>query len=263
MRWLERLEDRLHWLGFPGLFKWITILGAIVFAGQLAQPDIARTLAFDQTAIRNGEWWRLITFILDPGIPFGPVSALFFYFAVMIAFLIDNSLESIWPTVRLTLYVLLSWFSLAVALWILPIPMAGAGRFLYMSMFLAFATYFPRYQFLLFFILPVQVRFLAWIMLGGLVLSALMFPPALLLVLAVTLPYLLWVLPDFLKARKGLATAAVKRREFKAKSLPKKEAFHVCETCGRTDISDPQLDFRTMEDGTEFCVEHLPESAKP
>ncbi len=260
MRWLERLEDRLHWLGFPGLFKWITLLGAIVFAWQLADQNISRAVAFDQAAIRSGEWWRVITFIFDPGIGFSAIGALFFFFAVSIAFLIDNSLESVWPTVRLTLYILVSWIALAVALWILPIPVDGAGRYLYMSMFLAFATYFPRYEFLIFLVLPVQVRFLAWISLGMLLLSSLGYPPALLLLFAVTLPYLLWVLPDFIKTRRGLATAKVKRRDFEARAMPKEEAFHRCETCGRTEQDDPSLDFRTLEDGTEYCTAHLPES---
>lgn len=262
MRWLDRIENRLHWLAFPGLFKWITLLGAIVFATQLANPHVVTAVAFNREAILAGEWWRLITFVFDPGIGFSPIGALFFVFAVMIAFLIDNSLAHVWSTTRLTLYVIACWVALAVALWFLPAQADGAGRYLYLSMFFAFATYFPRHQFLMFAIIPVQVKYLAWLALGGLVLSAFQFPPAFLLLLAVTLPYALWVLPEVVINRKHLATAAVKRRDFKARQMPAHEAFHRCETCGRTDISHPNLEFRTMEDGTEFCTEHLPEPSE-
>jgi hypothetical protein len=258
MRWLDRIEHRLHWLAFPGLFKWITLLGAIVFATQAVNPHVVGAVTFDRSAILAGEWWRVITFIFDPGIGFGTLGALFFVFAVMIAFLIDNSLEHVWSTTRLTLYVLSCWAALAVALWFLPVPVGGAGRYLYTSMFFAFATYFPRHEFLMFLVIPVQVRFLAWFVLAGLVFASLSFPPAFLLLLAVGLPYAVWVLPEILIDRKHLATAAVKRRDFKARSMPAHEAFHRCETCGRTDISDPDLEFRTMEDGTEFCLDHLP-----
>lgn len=258
MRWLERIENRLHWLAFPGLFKWITLLGAVVFASQIANPDIAAAVAFDRESILAGEWWRVVTFIFDPGIGFGTFGALFFVFAVMIAFLIDNSLEQVWSTTRLTLYVLACWVSLAVALWFFPVPTGGAGRYLYMSMFFAFATYFPKHEFLMFLIIPVQVRFLAWLALAMLVISCLSFPPAFLLLFAVTLPYALWVLPEFVQKRKTLAEAGIRRRRFKAKSLPEEDAFHRCAECGRTEISNPDLDFRTMMDGTEYCVDHLP-----
>ncbi len=259
MRWLERIENRLHWIAFPGIFKWITLLGAIVFASQLADPGIASAVAFDRAAILDGEWWRIATFIFDPGIGFSPFGALFFFFAVMIAFLIDNSLEAVWSTTRITLYVLVCWVSLGVALWFLPVPEGGAGRYLFTSMFFAFATHFPRHEFLMFFILPLQVRFLAWVALGLLVFSGLTFPPAFLLLLAVTFPYALWVLPAYLGNRKTLIEAGVRRRKFERQAAPEDDAFHRCDQCGRTELTDPELDFRTMTDGTEYCIDHLPE----
>lgn len=258
MRWLERIENRLQWVAFPGLFKWITLLGSVVFASQLANPDVAAAVAFDRASILKGEWWRVITFIFDPGIGFSTFGALFFFFAVMIAFLIDSSLEQIWSTTRMTLYVLACWVALAVALWFFPVPTGGAGSFLFTSMFLAFATYFPRHEFLMFFILPVQVRFLAWIAFGWLLLMSIGNPPYFLLLAAVTFPYALWVLPTFIRDRKALADASLRRNKFKSTALPEDQAFHRCSECDRTELTDPELDFRTMLDGTEYCVDHLP-----
>lgn len=258
MRILERIENRLHWIAFPGLFKWMMMLGAVVFASQLANPQLSEIIAFDRNAIIAGEWWRIITFIFDPGIGFSPLGSLFFFFAVMIAFLIDNSLEQVWSTTRITLYILVSWISIGAALWFMPVFVPGAGSYLFTCMFFAFATYFPRYEFLLFLVIPVQVRFLAWLSFGLLLFSGISNPYSLILLLGIVLPYLIWVLPEYISGRKNLVVAAAKRKSFEAKSMPEKEAFHRCETCDRTELTNPELDFRTMEDGTEYCVEHLP-----
>ena len=36
------------------------------------------------------------------------------------------------------------------------------------------------------------------------------------------------------------------------------KTLHCCAQCGRTEISDPDLDFRVTAAGEEFCTEHLP-----
>jgi hypothetical protein len=53
--------------------------------------------------------------------------------------------------------------------------------------------------------------------------------------------------------------SAQRRRRFDAKKQPEGDAFHTCEVCGRTDVTDPRLEFRVGHDGKEYCVEHLPE----
>lgn len=256
---LERLENRLHWLAIPGCFKWVTMLGVVVFASQWIAPDISRLINFDRKAILAGEWWRIITFIFDAGFgSLGPWAVLFLFFAVMISFLINDTLEEIWGSTRLTLYILLGWISIGTAHWLLPVGNYASGSYLYLAAFFAFATYVPRYEFRLFFFIPVQVRWLAWFLLAMQVLGAIADPRHFVLLFAFTLPYLVWVLPDFLKARRGLAIAAAKRRGFESRQIPKSAAFHTCATCGRTEQDDPTLNFRTMEDGTEYCTDHLP-----
>jgi len=36
------------------------------------------------------------------------------------------------------------------------------------------------------------------------------------------------------------------------------QTMHCCNLCGRTEASDPDLDFRVTADGEEFCTDHLP-----
>ena len=260
MPWLERVENRLHWLAIPGLFKWLTLLGVIVFAWQWVDPNVVETIAFDRGKILEGEFWRVFTFAFT-GVTLFPLTAfgaLFLFFAVMIAFLVSDSLEQVWGPTRLSLYIIVGWLGLVVGQFLLGLPSLG-GSYLYTSLFLAFCTYFPRYEFRLFFFIPVQVRFLGWLALGMLVLSVFSFPPNLFLVLPTLLPYGIWVLPAFLRDRSNLAAASRRRNKFEGKKTPEAEPFHRCSVCQRTEKSDPHLDFRTYPDGTEYCVHHLPD----
>lgn len=260
MRWLERLEDRLHWLAFPGLFKYLALTGVVVTGSFWLNPGIEEALRFDRDLILNGEVWRLFGFALAPmGLfGFGALGILFLYFATMIAFLVNDSLEEIWGATRTTLYLLATIFGLVAGQFMLGQSLPSTGFYLYNAMFLAFATYFPTYEFRLFLILPVQVRWLAWLSLALMLFSVISQPLMIWLVFPTLLPYAIWVLPGIIKNRKGLAEAAVRRRKFEAASV-REEAFHRCAVCNRTEKDNDDLEFRTYPDGTEYCVDHLPD----
>ena len=44
-------------------------------------------------------------------------------------------------------------------------------------------------------------------------------------------------------------------QQFQADSVA---TLHCCVSCGRTELSDPDLEFRVTASGEEFCREHLP-----
>lgn len=262
MRWLNAIERRLEWLAFPGLFKYLTMLGVVVFAWQWIDPGAAEAIAFDRSKILEGEVWRVFSFIFAPaGVHrFTAIGALFLFFAVMIAFLISDSLESVWGPTRLTLYIVVAWLGLVVGQFIMDPPPMPTGSYLYSSLFFAFATYFPKYEFRLFMVLPVQVRWLGWLGFAMLVLSTLGNPIMLCILVPVMLPYALWVLPSHVQEKKSLAGAIKRRQKFVLSQEPAGDAFHHCEVCHRTEKDDEDLEFRVMADGTEYCLEHLPET---
>lgn len=264
MRWLERIESRLSWIAIPGLFKYLTLLGVVVYVAQWADPKVPTYIAFDRAKILDGEFWRLFTFAFAPTGTLGAnmLGVLFMFFAVMIAFLVSDSLEQVWGPTRTTLYLLTAWILLVAGQLVVDLGPLGrtSGSYLYSSMFLAFATFFPRYEFRLFLILPVQVRFLAWIILGFMLLSVVAQPGLLAVVLPTLIPYAIFVLPGIVGERKALADSAQRRRKFSKAAADTAEPFHRCADCGRTEQSDPDLDFRTLADGSEYCVDHLPES---
>jgi len=253
----------LEWLHFPGLFKYLTFLGVIAYACQWARPDIALLLDFDREKILAGEVWRVFTFLFAPmGLQsFSPVGVFFLFFAVQIAFMISDSLEEAWGTTRSTLYILVGWLGLIIAQFVFAPYSLASGLLFSSSMFFAFATLYPRVELMLFFILPVQVRILGWISAVILAMTVLRNPASLVLVFPAMLPYLLWVLPDVIHSRKSLVKAAHRRRKFQVASGPESQAFHRCDTCGRTERDSHDLEFYTLPDGKEYCQEHLPPQA--
>ena len=57
----------------------------------------------------------------------------------------------------------------------------------------------------------------------------------------------------------GAGDMLERRREFRAALAPTNEALHRCKTCSRTEITNPELEFRVSgHDGEEYCAEHLP-----
>jgi hypothetical protein len=260
VRWLDRIEQRLDWLHFPGLFKYLTFLGVIAYACQWARPDIALLLDFDREKILAGEVWRVFTFLFVPmGMrSFSAWGVFILFFAVQLAFMISDSLEEAWGTTRTTLYILVGWLGLIIAQFVFAPYSLASGLLLSTSMFFAFATLYPRVELMLFFIIPVQVRILAWISAAILGLTVVTNPWSLVLVFPAMLPYLLWVLPDVIHGRKSLVKAAHRRRKFQTASVPEALAFHRCETCGRTERDSEDLQFFTLPDGKEYCQEHLP-----
>ena len=261
MRWIDQLERRAPWLAFPGLFRFFTLLGVLAFALSWMRPDLAHLLDFDRSKVFSGQVWRAFTFLFAPSAfrNFSVWAVFFLYCAVNVGFVISDSLEAEWGVFRTSLFFYAGFLFLLLANFLLPTP-AWSGLLFYTSAFLAFATLFPRYEFLLI-IVPVQVRFLAWLSVAGLGLNAINQPILFPFYLFALLNYFLWVGPGFFKARKSLATAAVRRHRYEKDRRPTADAFHRCHQCQRTEHDDPAIEFRVGPDGEEYCAEHLPDPA--
>ena len=256
-----QLERRFGWLSFPGFLRYYALLHALVYLLQLVRPDIGFLLEFDRAKILSGQVWRLVTFLFASSgwAGIGLLGALFFYFMVMIAFMMSDALEEAWGVFKTTLFYYCGILCLIVGNFVLPGSIPGSGFLLYGSAFLAFATLFPRIEFLMFFILPVQVRFLAWIQVVFLVLSVFSSWILLPFFLLAYVNYILWAGVPALRGTARVIEAAQRRKRFNAKKMPEEESFHSCARCDRTEITDPGLEFRVGPDGREYCADHLRE----
>jgi hypothetical protein len=232
-----------------------------VYVLQMVRSDIGMLLEFDRARILSGEVWRVVTFLFSSSgfAGMGLMGAVFFYFMVMIAFMMSDALEGAWGVLRTSLFYYCGILGLIVANFLLPGAMEGSGFLLYGASFFAFATLFPRVEFLMFFILPVQIRFLAWIQAGVLVLGILNSWILLPFYILCYANYLIWAGIPALRGTASVIESAKRRRRFNEAKEPEEESFHVCSVCGRTDASDPHLEFRVGSNGREYCDEHLPE----
>ena len=120
-------------------------------------PIATSLLSFSSDAILQGQIWRIITFVFVPA-----TSRNIFLFAITLYFyyFIGNALEREWGSNKFTIF-----YFFGILLNILVGFLVGTASMYYvnMSMFFAFATLYPNLQFLLFFIIPVKAKWLAWI----------------------------------------------------------------------------------------------------
>ena len=252
-------ERRFGWLAFPGFLRYFALLHALVYVLQSVRPGLGRLLMFNWDKILAGEVWRVVTFLFASS-GFSQVDTLgliFMFFMVMIAFMINDALEDAWGVFKSSMFYYCGVIGLIAASFLYPIAMVGSGMFLYESAFFAFATLFPHVEFRLFFILPVQVRFLAILGAVLLVWQTLGVPGGVVILALSFANYVLWAGLPALRGKAREAAAGKRRGRFNAGKASGGTAFHRCEDCGRTEVSDPHVEFRVGLDGKEYCEDHL------
>lgn len=175
----------------------------------------------------------------------------------MLMWIYGENLESQWGTFKLNLFYLTGMVGCTVAAFFAGESLVY-NALLNSSVFFAFATLNPNFQLLLFFILPVKIKWLAWVAVGMLLLQALAGTWTMRLALLVTFSnYLLFFGPEFFSRTTEARKTTLRRKKFEELTLSD-ETLHKCHTCQRTEISNPELDFRVTADGQEYCTLHLP-----
>ena len=157
-KWLEKVERHARWLAIPNLALLLVGLQVAGFFLVLTDPKWRGLLVLDPHMVLQGELWRLISFL---AVPYSE-NALWMFIALNFLYFIVNGVESEWGEFRTTFYVtvcvvLTVVFSLAFG-W----PMASPAR-LQSTLFFAAATIAPECEILLFFVLPVKLKWLAWV----------------------------------------------------------------------------------------------------
>jgi len=267
--------------GIPNLMKFIVIGNVIVYLlSVFAGYSAIHFLSFDWFAIKSGELWRLITFVFMPGY-YSSGQVLWLALFLYLYYMIGTTLEREWGTAKFNLYYL-SGVALTVIVGVLSGLISGhnvsfAGvDYVNLSMFFAFAVLYPETRFLLFFIIPVKVKWLAWLdaaLFGWAVLSSLFtldIPGALLPVIALLNFFVFfWTyITDEISYRRGRVRHQTSHQtiQFKtaARQQRKKEAArgyrHKCTVCGRTDADFPDLEFRYCSRCAGYhcyCQDHI------
>jgi hypothetical protein len=244
MTFLEKLERKFGSLAIHNIAIYIVVgqiavwFLALTTVGPDGASPLLELMVFDSRLVLEGEIWRIFAF---PFFPPRVGNGLFLFFAWYIFYMITRALEAQWGAFRLNVYLILGAFLGIFVGFIMPgFPITNIiwGQ----TAFLAFAYLFPDFEFRLFFILPVKVRWLGWIMWVILGLTFIDGPWQLKIFIAASVSnYFLFFGKDIvLNAKNKKRVANMKAEKVKHKA----EAFHVCSECGATDKSHPDRDFR-------------------
>ncbi|MGA2137395.1 MAG: hypothetical protein ABSH14_00890 [Verrucomicrobiia bacterium] len=157
-KWIDRLERLLPGLGIPNLALYLVGAQALGFLFALFDPHTLLLLPLDPDLVLKGELWRLVTFLAMPL----SLSPLWMVFVLYFLYFIVNGVEEEWGEFRTTLYVLVAVLLTIAFSFTFHMPIGTVGT-LQSTLFLAAATIAPEYQILLFLVLPVKMKWLAWL----------------------------------------------------------------------------------------------------
>lgn len=271
----------------------LIICYAIGYAVQLINIGIFDYLTLNPYLILRGQIWRLVTWILIPpqsGGIFSMLIMMLFYYSV------GTTLERTWGTYRYNVYlfsgmlftILGSFLGMGIsylfygevieifgpALFFQNASLMFTTYYVNMSIFLAFAMTFPEAQVLLMFVIPIKVKWMGFVYAAVLALDFirgtgmvqqygtlfgfvdLFYRIAMVASLANFLVFF------FTSRRRVISPKQMKRRrEFNTQVKKRPQVtVHKCAICGRTEESNPELEFRFCSkcDGNyEYCQDHL------
>ena len=292
-RWLDRFCYNHPNFGIPNLMKIIAIGNVLVyFLDMFSNNYVSYLLGFYPSLILQGQIWRLITFVF---IPENSGFVLWFVLSILFYYYIGNALEYRWGTTRFTVFygvgVLLNIIVGFVIYAIYYRQLSEAGipadqiqvylsglptadmYYINMSMFFAFATLYPEMQMMLYGILPIKVKWLAWLdaaLFAYTIISMLLNRQwvMVLLPLVAILNYFIFFWDDLMGVIRRTGQRAAYRANPQAINFKKaqkqvrehKGYLHKCAVCGITDADDPNMEFRYCSKCNGYycyCMKHI------
>ncbi len=154
--WLNRLEYKFGKYHIRNLSRYLVIGQVILYLLYTALPQffyLNMYFPLVRSDLARGKVWELVTVLFTPAAS-SPInfllSAYFLYF-------IGQALEQVWGDFRFNVFILLSWLAAVISC-----LLTGVGTMAYLPiiLFIAFALYYPDQRLLLFFVIPIQARYL-------------------------------------------------------------------------------------------------------
>jgi Pyruvate/2-oxoacid:ferredoxin oxidoreductase delta subunit len=256
MSLLTKLERFLGRFAVPNLSLYL-VIGQVFFWGLALMTgfDLGH-IALLPVAVVAGEVWRLATFVFVPP----NMHPVFIAFAWYLFYLMGTALEQYWGVFRFNAFLGIGWLLTVAAAFVTPFTYAS-NLFLAGSVFLAFAYLNPDFVMMIFFILPLKIKWLAllqWLYYGYAL--AVGSWPTRLMVLASIGNFLVFFAGDIVQRIRTGRRRMTHQAEVFAATPDEKEPRHRCHVCGKTDLTDPLLDFRYCSKcaGDQcYCPEHI------
>lgn len=283
MHWMNKLERKLGKYAIKNLILYILGAYAVGYIIMLFSPEAYYFISMDPKAICHGQVWRLVTWVCTP--PGG--LSVFTIFMFLFYYWIGQTLESVWGAFRYNIYMFMGILFMTLGPVLIYLAtgllwgfdqawnLSTSTEYLNWTSFMAFATIFPNHEVYFMFVLRVKMKWLAiaeGVVLGYLFLQNLIFairyPDLTSGCLSVDVTILLSVanfLIYFLTTRnyKQISPKEVKRKRKYRKQVKEATARgtrHYCAVCGRTEATNPELQFRfcsKCKGNLEYCSDHL------
>lgn len=277
MNFLNKMERKIGKYAIPNLMIYLIAAYCIGFVIYTVNPNFMLMLTLSPYHILHGQVWRLITWILMPT----DIRVFSLLIMALLYYQLGSALERSWGTFRFNVYIFGGMLFTVIGAFILYGIYAASGtgnletislissltfttNYINLTIFLAFAVMYPEMQILLFFIIPVKMKWMA-------VVYAVLIAINLILTswggrIAIIMSILNFLI-FFLSTRnyRRVSPKEIHRKQvFKAQMRePRKGSMvtkHKCAVCGRTELDDPNLEFRFCSkcDGNyEYCQDHL------
>lgn len=283
---ISKLERKFGKYAIPNLSLYLVIGYAIGYFISVLSPSLYSMLTFNPYAIMHGQIWRIVTWVLTlPGNDniLGIFIMIFFYYSI------GTTLERTWGTFRYNLYLFSGYLFTMVGGVIFYVIMgllnAEAGGdlvwqmmgsvvglytstyYINMSIFLAIAITYPEMEVLLYFIIPLKIKWLSYLY-GAYIIYNLIVSPWIIRVMII-MSLLNFIIFFFATRNYNRANP----REINRKRTYRKKVYeaqqnatysngarHKCAICGRTELDNPDLTFRYCSKctgGKEYCQDHL------
>ncbi len=271
--------------GIPNLMLYIALGNALVIIMSMINGGgiLYELLCFDKGKILQGQVWRLFTYVFTQS-GSGFIDLIFLYFFYMLGRHVENSMGIF----KFNLFyfsgvILMDIFAMLFATPSTAPLYWSMAYYLHLSLILTFATLYPESQFMILFIIPVKAWLIAliYLLLECISIINLSYPvmyfPHNLFPLVALGNYLLFIGGD-IKNLIPLSWRAKTGRK-KQKKAPKKTGTipfpgsnpstaakstaphtHRCTVCGRTDVTNPELEFRYCSrcNGSYcYCEDHI------
>ena len=278
MKFIDKLERKLGRFGIPNLTIYMIICYVIGYALMIVNPGILNWLSLEPAYILRGQVWRLVTWVLYPpstsGVLWFAIAVLFFYYPI------GTSLERTIGTFKYTLYILSGVVFTILGAFILYFLLGGnvlvgnvcSTYYISLSTFLAYAMCYPDMQVLLMFIIPVKMKWMAIFYVVIIVYEMIQYIVAgrwylVIPIVASLLNFIIFYFgtKDFSRYN---PKEVHRRNEFRRAMEPQGRmksgsgsvTKHKCAICGRTELDDPNLEFRfcsRCNGNYEYCQDHL------
>ena len=278
MKFIDKLERKFGRFGIPNLTVYIIVCYVIGYALMIMNPSMLNWLSLEPAYILRGQVWRLVTWVLYPpstsGVLWFAIAVLFFYYPI------GTSLERTIGTFKYTLYILSGVVFTILGAFILYFLLGGnvlvgsvfSTYYISLSTFLAYAMCYPDMQVLLMFIIPVKMKWMAifYVVIVAYEMIQYIMAGAWYLVIPIVASLLNFII--FYFGTKDFSRYNPKevhrRNEFRRAMEPQGRmksgngavTKHKCAICGRTELDDPNLEFRfcsRCNGNYEYCQDHL------